>query len=271
MAGQLGESRVRAMNKTALITGASSGLGAEFARQLAAQGYHLVLVARREQRLAELADALEAKHGIHAQVLVANLAHRESMRQVEACIASLPSLEILVNNAGFGTVGSFVEVERGKHDAMIQVHITAPVMLTHAALPGMLIRRKGHIINVASVAGILPLRSELYSTTKAFLIQFSETLQTKLGGSGVYLQALCPGFTVTEFHQTSEYTGFRRDKIPGFLWLSAEQVVRESLIALQRHQLICIPGGWYRLIVGLARAPISSSLIHYVGTHFLRK
>ncbi|MBN2146752.1 MAG: SDR family NAD(P)-dependent oxidoreductase, partial [Anaerolineales bacterium] len=185
--------------------------------------------------------------------------------------ADIRDLELLVNNAGFGTVGSFVEVARQKHDAMIQVHITALVRLTHAALPGMLARRKGHIINVSSVAGILPLRSELYGASKSFGITFSEALQSQLNGSGVKVQALCPGFTITEFHETPEYqNNFQRSRIPSFAWLNAEQVVRASLASLSYRGVICVPGFLYKIIVLFAKLPLSGMLIRYIGARFIR-
>ena len=207
--------------KTALITGASSGLGAEFARQLAARGYHLILTARRQSRLEQLAGELERQYPIPVEILVADLAQQQGLQAVAERIRLLPALDLLVNNAGFGTHGRFFQVESDKHAAMLQVHVNASVLLTHAALPGMIARHQGYIINVASMAGLIPIRSVLYGTTKAFLVNFSEALQTELRGTGVKLQALCPGFTYTEFHDTPEYTGFNRRKIPRILWLTS--------------------------------------------------
>ena len=247
--------------KTALITGASSGLGAEFARQLAAQDYNLIITARREQHLADLAVALEMKYKTIVEQLPADLSTQEGIQKVTSKITGLPSLDLLVNNAGFGTVGKFDKVDPDKHLAMVQVHINAPVLLTRAALPGMISRQSGKVINVASLAGLIPIRSVLYGTTKAFLITFSEALDNDLKDKGIHVQALCPGFTLTEFHESPEYTNFSTSSIPKFLWLTAEQVVQESLKALESHKVICIPGNLYRFAGALSRNSITARLI----------
>ena len=257
--------------KTALITGASSGLGAEFARQLAAQGCNLILTARRQTRLDELAADLESRFPITVEILVADLASGAGLQAVSKCIRRHPSLDLLVNNAGFGTHGRFFQVDPSKHAAMLQVHINATVMLSHAVLPGMIARRQGCIINVASMAGLIPIRSVLYGTTKAFMINFSEALQTDLRGKGIKVQALCPGFTYTEFHDTSEYTGFNRRKIPRPLWLSSEQVVGESLAHLEQRAVICIPGFQYKLIGIIARNNLSGHLVRKIGARLFHK
>lgn len=253
------------VHKTALITGASAGLGAEFARQLGAQGYDLILSARREARLQALAEGLQAQYPITVNILVVDLSQAAEIEQVAQAIQALPALELLVNNAGFGTNGSFDSVDPAKHEAMLQVHVNAPVLLCRAALPGMLARKHGFIINVASMAGLLPLRSVLYGSTKAFLITFSQTLEDSLIGSGVHIQALCPGFTITEFHETSEYEHYDRRRIPKLFWLSAEEVVRVSLADLHRRKVICIPGWLYRIAGGLARNSITYGLIHAIA------
>ncbi|HNT25681.1 MAG TPA: SDR family oxidoreductase [Anaerolineales bacterium] len=250
--------------KTALITGASSGLGAEFARQLAAQGYHLVLTARRTQRLEELSAELQSRHGIGVTTLTADLSHEAGIAQIETYIANLPGLSLLINNAGFDRPGPFYQVKPGDIDDVIQVHVTATVRLTRAALPAMLNQGQGGVINVGSIAGLLPLRGTLYCTTKAFIITFSESLARELKGLGVQVQALCPGFTFTEFHDTPEYvaaSSFKRSRIPSFMWLTAEQVVRTSLADLQRRRVLSVPGMQYRIIAGLARNSFTYGLI----------
>ena len=257
--------------KTALITGASSGLGAEFARQLAAQGCDLVLTARRRTRLEALAHELESSFPITVDILVADLATAEGLHTVAERIRGLPSLNLLVNNAGFGANGRFFQVDPGKHAAMLQVHVNATVLLSHAALPGMIARRQGGIINVASMAGLIPIRSVLYGTTKAFMVNFSEALQAELRGKGIKVQALCPGFTYTEFHETPEYTGFNRRKIPRPLWLSSEQVVRESLAHLERRAVICIPGVQYKIIGVIARNNLSGYFVRKIGARLFHK
>jgi short-subunit dehydrogenase len=247
--------------KTALITGASSGLGAEFAHQLAVQGYRLILTARREHRLAELAGVIQTKYGTDVELLPADLSTTDGIEKVVLKITSLPSLDLLINNAGFGTTGRFSTVDPEKHETMVQVHVTAAVLLTRAALPGMISHKNGAIINVSSMAGIIPIRSVLYGTTKAFLISFSEALEDDLRSTGVHVQALCAGFTLTEFHETPEYTNFSHTSIPKFLWLTSEYVVRESLRSLHSHKVICIPGNIYRLAGALSRNSITAGLI----------
>jgi hypothetical protein len=257
--------------KFALITGASSGLGSEFARQLAGGGYRLILTARRKERLEQLAAELENQYPVSTEIISADLSEPEGQQTVAEHIRSLPRLDLLVNNAGFGTNGAFFEVEGHKNAAMVEVHVNASVLLTHAALPGMIQRGQGTIINVSSVAGLIPIRSVLYASTKAFLVIFSEVLQAELRGTGVKVQALCPGFTHTEFHETPEYTGFERRKIPRPLWLTSEQVVRESIAHLKRKSVVCIPGFQYKIISVIGRNSLSGPIVRQIGTRMFRK
>ncbi len=228
---------------TALITGASSGIGAVFARQLAARGHALILAARRADRLEALATELRQQHNITAEVLTADLACLSDLERVEHRLTNTNDLTLLINNAGFGTRGSFDQVEFARHLGMIDVHVIATVRLTHAALPGMKARGRGAIINVSSLAGFVPRKgSATYGATKAYLNSFSQALGEELRGAGVKVQALCPGFTYTEFHDTRAMEGFSRSEIPKMFWMSAEEVVAHSLAALERNQVICIPG-----------------------------
>jgi short-subunit dehydrogenase len=239
---------------TALITGGSSGIGAAFARRLAAAGYNLILVARRQERLASLANELEGRYPISAEILVADLSKSGDIERVEKRISQLQDLDILINNAGFGTTGDFAEVDLATHIDMINVHVVASVRLSRVALPGMIARRQGAIINVASVAAFAPLpQSATYSATKAYLTIFSEALQVELDGTGVQVQALCPGFTITEFHDRPDLETFDRSDIPKPLWMTAEEVATVSLEALSRNQVVTIPGLWNRLLAVLAR------------------
>jgi short-subunit dehydrogenase len=241
-------------SRTALVTGASSGIGAEFARQLARMGYHLILVARREDRLASLAAELQERYPITAEVVVADLTESNDVEQVERRIAQLDNLDLLINNAGFGAPGSFAESDLATQLAMIDLHIVASVRLTRAVLPGMIVRGRGAIINISSVAGLVPIPGSVtYSSTKAYLNVFSEALSAELRGTGVKIQALCPGFTHTGFHDTPEHKGFHRSKIPEGLWMSADEVAGQSLGALGGHQVIFIPGFKNRLVAAVAR------------------
>ncbi len=246
-------------NSVALITGASSGLGAVFARQLAARGYNLVLIARREERLAALAAELQRQCPISAEILVADLARPADVERVESRIIEIENLDVLVNNAGFGTTGFFADVDLAKTMDMIQVHVTTSVRLCRAALPGMLARRRGALINVASVAAFTPVPGNAtYAATKGYLVTFSQALHAEVAEAGVKVQALCPGFTYTEFHDRPELEGFQRSQIPAFMWMSAEEVVAASLKALERNQTICIPGFKYRVMAAVARSPLAS-------------
>jgi hypothetical protein len=239
---------------TALITGGSSGIGAAFARQLAAKGYDLILVARREERLSAAAAKLGARYGIRAEALPADLADSAGIERVERRIGELEDLDILVNNAGFGVSGDFAEIEASGHVDMICVHVIASVRLSRAALPGMMARRRGAIINVSSLAAFAPVPgSTTYSATKAYLNVFSEALQVELSGTGVQVQALCPGFTWSEFHDRPELDRFDRSYIPGPLWMSSEQVAAESLAALKSSQVVYIPGLKNRALRVVAR------------------
>lgn len=235
----------------ALITGASSGIGAAFARALAARGYDLILVARRQSRLEELAAELAAAHGTRAEVLPADLLDEVGLRLVEA---RAEALDLLVNNAGFGVHGFFWETDAEAQDKMHRLHVVATSRLSHAALPGMVARGRGAIVNVSSVAGFLPAAiSSTYGATKCWMNAFTEglSLELKTAGSPVKVQALCPGFTYTEFHDVA---GMDRGVIPAWLWLKAEDVVAASLDGLERGTLFVVPGWIYKLIVRLVPA-----------------
>jgi len=249
-------------SRTALITGASSGIGAAFARQLAPQGFHLILVARRKERLAALAADLQGRFPISAEVLDADLSEPADIERVERRIAELENVDLLINNAGLGAPGSFAEIDLVTQLTMIDVHIIASVRLCRATLPGMITRHRGAIINVSSIAGLVPIPgSATYSSTKAYLNVFSEALQAELRGTDVKVQALCPGFTHTGFHDTPEHRGFHRSGIPESLWMSAEEVAAQSLNALGRRQVVFVPGFKNRLLAVAARnAP--RSLLH---------
>jgi short-subunit dehydrogenase len=234
---------------TALITGASSGIGAVFARRLAARGHNLVVVGRRLDRLQALSAEIRQQNSVAVDVLAADLADEKGLEQVERCIGDLSDLDLLVNNAGFGATGNFAASDLGRQLDMIQVHVLAPVRFTRAALPGMIARQHGGIINVASLAAFLLSPGNVtYSASKNYLTTFSEVLAMELKGTGVRVQALCPGFVVTEFHNRPELKDFNRAQIPRLLWCSAEDVVDESLKGLERGRVVVVPGLIYRLI-----------------------
>ncbi len=237
----------------ALITGASSGLGACFARRLAARGYDLVLVARRKQKLDEVAAELRSGNGVTVDTLGADLTKDSDRQSVEQYIAGSDSLALLVNNAGFGTLGRFHEADVERQDQMYRLHVLATARLTHAALPGMIARGRGAVINVSSVAAFWQTPFNVsYCSTKAWTNAFTESLylELKAAGSPVRLQALCPGFTYTEFH---DVMGVDRKRIPDGFWTSADEVVDASLRGLDQGHLFVVPGWRYRVIVFLSK------------------
>nr|MBN2278280.1 SDR family oxidoreductase [candidate division Zixibacteria bacterium] len=237
---------------TALITGASSGIGATFARRLAGRGHDLILVARRRDKLESLARQLEDQYHITVEILIADFTRREDIENVADHIKNCRSLRVLINNAGFGISGHFLENDVGKHLDMLSVHVTAIVILTHAALPGLMARGGGDIINVSSVSAFLTGPGCVsYCATKAYVNSFTKSLHTEYKDKNIRLQALCPGFTYTEFHDRPEIKNFNRTDIPGWLWLTSEKVVDLSLKALARGKVIYITGWRYRIITEL--------------------
>ncbi len=238
---------------SAVVTGATAGIGKVFAQQLAAQGHDLVLVARDAARLQALCDELSLQYGINAELIAADLSRDEGMRRVGERIAQMGSLVMLVNNAGFGTKGKLANRPLAEQATMLELHVMAPMLLTRAALPGMLARKRGRVINVASVASFVYGAGNVnYCATKAYLRVFSLALEEELRGTGVHVQALCPGFTHTEFHDRG---GMSKSSIPSFLWLSAERVVRESLEqAAAGTKVVCIPSKRYKFLVFCVRA-----------------
>jgi len=243
---------------TALITGASSGIGEAFARELAARNYGLVIVARRKDRLEELARELRNNYSIFVDVIVADLSTEKDIEQVEAYIKEVKNLDMLINNAGFGTKGYFSDVSPKKSIGMINVHILATTRFCRAALPSMIKRNRGSIINVSSIASFYPPKgAAVYSATKTYLNMFSSILQKELKSCKIKVQALCPGFTYTGFHDTEEYKDFDRLSTPKVLWMSAEEVVKQSLKALKKKRVVFIPGIKNRILARLMRMAAS--------------
>lgn len=236
----------------AVVTGASAGIGREFCVQLAARGHDLLVVARDEARLAALARELEARHGISVEGYRADLSDEADITRVADRIAGMAELSLLVNNAGFGTRGSLVETDPVRQAQMLRLHTMAPMRLTTAALPALLRRNAGAVVNVSSVASfIFSAGNANYCATKAYLTVFTEGVAAELRGTGVLAQALCPGFTVTEFHSRAN---IRSGTPPRGLWMQSSAVVGASLRALDRGgPVICIPGLRYKLLVGLVR------------------
>ncbi len=245
-------------DRLAVVTGASSGLGAEFARQLATRGYHLLLVARRLQRLEQLRSELERAHGIRFEPWRADLADEPQTEELARRLETSPPVDVLVNNAGFGTRGWFHSTDYARQVEMHKLHVLATLRLTRAVLPAMIARSSGAIINVSSVGSFFRSPGSVsYCATKGWMRDFTEGLRLELDElhSPVVVQALCPGFTYTEFH---DVLGSGRDQVAKQLWMPADFVVRESLRALESGKLIVIPGWRYKLIVAIGtRLPLS--------------
>lgn len=246
---------------TALITGATSGLGAEFARQLAGLGHDLVIVARNTERLEAEAAELHATHGVQVEVLSADLSDRAQLQRVADRLADTQRpVDILVNNAGYGLKGRFLQNDIADEEALFDVLSRAVMVLSHAAALAMKERGHGAIINVASVAAFIA--SGTYSANKAFATVFTEGLASELAGTGVTATVVCPGFVHTEFH---ERAGLKMDSTPSWMWLDAPSVVREAIADAKLGKAVSVPGKQYKAIVAALRvAP--RSLIRSRGT-----
>ena len=239
----------RRTRRRAWVTGASSGLGAAFAEALARRGFDLVIIARRRERLEALADELRDRYEVSVQVLAADLTQAADLQAIESHVASDAALTILVNNAGFGTIGRFAALDPDRDEAEVRLNVIALSRLTRAALPGMIARGLGGIINVSSVTAFLPGPFHAtYGASKAFVNSFTEALHEELHGTGVRVQALCPGFTRTEFQ---ERAGVASRNVPNFAWMDPDYVVEASLTGLRRGTLVCVPGPLYQVLTAL--------------------
>jgi len=233
---------------TALITGASSGLGAEFARQLAARGADLVIVARDRVALEGLATHLRGRHRVRVEVLAADLLDDDALTAVEARLAH--GVDVLVNNAGFGLDLAFADNPIDDEVRHLRLHVEASMRLTHAALGPMLARGSGRIVNVASVAGFIPRGT--YGAAKGWLISFSRWANVIYRPRGVTVTAVCPGFVHTNFHERLGLAPGHEGVAPG-LWLAAETVVRQGLRASARGRAVSVPSWRYKMLVAGSR------------------
>ena len=226
---------------TALVTGASSGLGVEFCRQLAERCDVIIAVARRAERLEALARELAESTEVHC--LKADLGTIEGVARTMEAIRQKGPVDYLVNNAGFSTYGHFAGLPIEDQRAMVNLHIDAAITLCRAAIPFMRELGAGNIINVSSLATFLPGKGlAVYGASKAFLNYYSQALQVEVAASGIEVQALCPGYIRTEFHDAMSEGGFDKTRIPGEMWMNADEVVSASLAALGGSQVIVVPG-----------------------------
>jgi hypothetical protein len=247
----------------ALVTGASSGIGEAFARHLARDGHDLVVVARNAAALEALAAELRRASGARVECLPADLTLPADLGRVEARLRAALAVDLLVNNAGFGSAGAFAGLDVAREEEQIRLNAVALMRLTHAALGSMLPRRRGAIVNVSSLAGMGPYPfTATYGATKAFVNSLTEALAEELRGSGVRVQALCPGFTRTRFQ---ERAGVDPETVPRFAWMTPEAVVEASLAALARGDVVCVPGAGYKVLHAASGAMPRSAFRRFIG------
>ena len=243
------------MKRLALITGGSSGIGEAFAEVFAAEGFDIVLTARREDRLRAVQSRLQQRYGSRVELIVEDLERPDAPARLCAELEARGlTIDALVNNAGYGVPGAYLASSWEVHARFLQIMVTAVAELTHRLLPGMVERQYGRIINVASLAGLVPSPAghTLYAASKAFLIKFSESLSHEVRGDGVLVTALCPGFTYSEFH---DVTGTRAmmNRMPGWMWMSAPAVARRGYDAVMAGESVVVPGRLNAAIATLVR------------------
>ena len=243
------------MKRTALITGGSSGIGEAFAEVLAGEGFDLVITARRRERLRAVQSRLRERYGSRVELIVEDLELPDAPARLCAELEARGlTIDVLVNNAGYGVPGSYLSSSWEVHARFLQIMVTAVAELTHRLLPGMIERQYGRIINVASLAGLVPSPAghTLYAAAKAFLIKFSESLGHEVRRDGVLVTALCPGFTYSEFH---DVTGTRAmmKRMPGWMWMSAPAVARRGYDAVMSGESIVVTGRLNSVIATLVR------------------
>jgi len=252
--------------RTALITGASAGIGAAFADVFASHGFNLVITARREDRLQQVAEDIRKRHGVRVAAIAADHSRRQTPRELVEAIGQLGlTIDALVNNAGYGVPGSYVSSPWERHGDMLQVMVVGLAEMTHRFLPGMLARGYGRIINVASLAGLVPAPAghTLYAASKALVIKFSEALAHEVSRDGVHVTAVCPGFTISEFH---DVTGTREQmkQLPPWMWMDAPTVARQGYDAVMAGVPIYINGRVNRTIEKLVRY-VPQTLVRKIG------
>ena len=242
--------------RLALVTGASAGIGAAFARVYAGHGYDLAITARREDRLNALADEIRLRHAVEVLVIPADLADLAAPDAILGQIATHGrTVDALVNNAGYGIPGPFGAVSWAGEQDFLRVMVGAVVEMTHKVLPGMVERRFGRIVNVASLAGLIPGAAgvAMYGAAKAFVATFSQGLHLETRGAGVHVSALCPGFTYSEFHEVNGTRKLYGERTPPWLWLGADEVAAAGYEAAEANRPVCVPGAPNKAIAALTK------------------
>lgn len=238
------------MRKIALITGATSGIGAEFAIEYAKKGYDLIITGRRKEKINAFAKKLIETYKISIEVLIIELSDNGQLDNFIEKIKQRNDIEVLVNNAGFGYYQLLSDGDLAVFEKMIKVHNTVPVALTHSVLPNMLKNNKGTIINVSSDGAFLLVpKNGIYSSTKAFLKIFTESLYLELIETNIKVQALCPSLTRTDFHEKMGMSKNKQKNSKSIKWMTPEEVVKCSLIALDKNEIVCIPGKKTKLLI----------------------
>lgn len=261
------------MKKTALVTGASAGIGAALARVYAEKGWDLILVARREAPLQALARELTIDHGVTATVLTADLAVPDEPHRLVAAIEARGLIvDALVNNAGFSRTTGFLATSPDDHAAMIDVMLTSPITLSRLLLPGMVERGFGRVLNVASLAGLMPATGgdTLYGPIKSFLIKASAGLHLELAGTGVHVTALCPGYTLTEFHDVNGSREAVSSAYPAWMWQTAERVARVGYAAVEANRARVVPGWRNNLLAAIPKLLPDALALKIIGGHAKR-
>jgi uncharacterized protein len=242
--------------RLALVTGASAGIGAAFARILASHGYDLALTARRADRLEKLGEEISLRYGVEALSVAADLAEPEAPGHIlDVLTAHGRTVDALINNAGYGLPGAYADTRWEDQRAVIQVMMTAPAELAHRVAPGMIHRGFGRIVNVSSLAGLVPGAAghTLYGAAKAFLVRFSQSLHLETAAQGVHVSALCPGFTFSEFHDVAGTRAQITQSTPPWLWLGADEVAAAGYEAVEANRPICVPGAPNKAIAAAAK------------------
>ncbi len=258
--------------KTACITGATRGIGAAFAKRFAKQGYDLIMTGRRQEKIESLSQTLSQEHNIHVEIIIAELSDAQALELLSEKLKNINSLEMLVNNAGFAKENVFHEEDFSTHEIMLKVHNLALITLCHAVLPNMVSQGHGRIINVSSLLAFTPSPTNaMYSASKAFVKLLTESLYLELQGTGVQVQALCPGMTRTDFHEKMGFDKNTFYKDTGMMKaMTPEEVVDISLQYLEKDKVLCVPGGNNKLS-GFLLKVLPQAVIYKMASSMMHK